>query len=134
MKKRRKAGKGHAPPPREAEALEEQAALQAIYDRDYKLAEDGSGFSIVVRARGDENEAVGESTSPAVVVVRQSRHDGGDSALTDSLTLAVTSLSLVSALRRLSTVLVTHEGRLTCAWSPWPVDSVTHWLWNCTAR
>ena len=73
MKKRRKARQ--ATPAREDEALEEQAALDAIYGSDYSQLPDGSGFSVLVRAshsaEGEAEEA--DAGTQAVVVVRPCR-------------------------------------------------------------
>lgn len=68
MKKKQK--RRVATPAREADALDEVEALQAIYGDDFSLSADGGAFSIAVRAPpGEEAVAADDDRVPAVALV-----------------------------------------------------------------
>jgi hypothetical protein len=117
MKKRRKARQ--ATPAREDEALEEQAALAAIYGSDFSLLPDGSGFSVLVRAsQSVEGEAEAEEAdagTQAVVVVRSlSPGSAGSDPCRRS---DACPADCCVAHRASSTASATRGGRPTCTWA-----------------
>ncbi len=110
MKKKKKAR--NVPPAREEEALDEQAALAAIYGADFTLAPDGSAFSVTVRAASG-GESAGEEDAedrlPSVALVRayiSNKSEGARVGCADS-SIALGSVS--------HTASATRVARRTCA-------------------